>query len=237
MERFFAAFPLADYRRPFAFPDEAAALPNRGLVAGRRDVLPYDPLRLASTARALAGAGEDPRVLARLGVAEVAGRGLITGTRPIVSWADRALVAPDEATALRRLADPSLGDDTIILTGRPPVPPPEGPPAEARSLQILERRPGWYRIETASPQPGFLRVLESDYPGWTARVDGRPAPVVTADGVFLGVPLSAGQHRVELEYRPTSLFVGAGISAAAWLLVGLLLLRGRWSPSRRRRHL
>lgn len=235
LERFFAAFPLGDYRRPFAFPDEAAELPNRGLLVGRRDVLAYDPLRLASTERVLAAVGTDPRALARLGVAEVAGRGPLTGTRPLLSWAPRAVVVADEAAALRRLADPALDDDTVILTSRPPLPPPEGPPATERALRLLERQPGWYRIEVANPEPGFLRVLESAAPGWTARVNGGPAPLVTVDGVLLGVPLSAGQHTVELAYRPASFVVGLGISSGTWLLVALLLLRGRMPPGRERR--
>jgi hypothetical protein len=235
LERFFAAFPLDDYRRPFAFPDEATTLPNRGLLVGRRDLLAYDPLRLAATDRALAAAGDDPRALARLGVAEIAGRGPLTGTRPLLSWAPRAVVVADEAAALRRLADPTLDDDTVILTGRPPLPPPEGPPAAERALRLLERQPGWYRIAVANPEPGFLRVLESAAPGWTAWVNGWPAPLVTVDGVLIGVPLSAGEHTVELAYRPASFVIGAVTSGAAWLLVALLLVRWRTPPGRGRR--
>ncbi|MCS6802265.1 MAG: YfhO family protein [Chloroflexota bacterium] len=230
LDRFFAAFSLSSYQRPFPFPEAAAALPNRGLMVGRRDLLAYDPLRLASTERALAAAGDDPRALARLGVAEVAGGGVLTGTRPLVSWAARAVVVTEEAAALRRLTDPALDDDTVILIGRPPIPPPEGPPTAERAVRVVERAPGWYRIETASPEPGFLRILESAYPGWTAQVDGRPAPLITVDGVLVGVPLSAGQHVVELAYRPASFAVGAALSAAAWLVVALTLLRRRSPP-------
>ncbi|MCL6646726.1 MAG: YfhO family protein [Chloroflexi bacterium] len=224
LEQFFAAFPLDQYDRPFPLPASAAHLPNRGLVNGYRDVLPYDPLRLAATERALAAAGEDARALARLGVAEVAGRGVVSGTRPLVSWATRAVVVPDETAALARLADPALAEDTIVLIDRPPLPPPEGLPAAEQALIIREASAGRYWIETASPDPGFLRVLESSYPGWRVWVDGRPAALTRAEGVFLAVPLSAGRHRVLLAYLPGSWLLGLAVSAIAWPFVIRLAL-------------
>ncbi|MFN8533329.1 MAG: YfhO family protein [Dehalococcoidia bacterium] len=206
-------------------------LPNRGLISGRRDVLSYDPLRLASAGRALAAAGDESIALARLGVGEVAGRGTLSRTRPIVSWASKAVVVTDEAGAFARLFDPALDDDTIVLTGRPPLPPPEGSPDTTR-LEVVEARPGRYLIDIARDRPGFLRVLESAYPGWSAVVDGRPAALMTADGLFLGVPLSAGRHVVLLEYRPWSFAIGVAVSAAAWAVVGIALVRRLVAPGR-----
>lgn len=49
------------------------------------------------------------------------------------------------------------------------------------------------------------------FPGWRARVDGLAAPVLTADGAFLGVPVPLGDHHVTLTYeKPVIALVGGG---------------------------
>ena len=48
--------------------------------------------------------------------------------------------------------------------------------------------------------PGVLVVSETDYPGWSATVDGKPAPLLRADYAFRGVALSAGPHRIERRF-------------------------------------
>ena len=52
-------------------------------------------------------------------------------------------------------------------------------------------------------------------------VDGRPAPLLRANGLFRAVRLTPGHHEVRFTYRPRMLAIGAGVSAAA--AVGLLL--------------
>jgi uncharacterized membrane protein YfhO len=91
-------------------------------------------------------------------------------------------------------------------------------------------REGWNRrtIDLVVAQPGYLVLAYTYYPGWTATVDGRPAEILRADYVLLAVPVEAGQHRVELVYRPLSFIVGAAISGLAVLaMVGLALKERR----------
>ena len=64
---------------------------------------------------------------------------------------------------------------------------------------------------------GLLVVSETAYPGWTATVDGAPAPVLSVDGVVMGVEVPAGAKQVVLEYRPGVLAAGAILSVAAAL--------------------
>jgi hypothetical protein len=49
---------------------------------------------------------------------------------------------------------------------------------------------------------GFLIVSDTFVPGWTARVDGQPAPLFRVDLGFRAVPVPSGIHRVEMRYNP-----------------------------------
>jgi hypothetical protein len=44
-------------------------------------------------------------------------------------------------------------------------------------------------------------------------VDGRPAPVLRANGLFRALWLDAGAHEVALRYRPRALLAGAVVTA------------------------
>lgn len=75
--------------------------------------------------------------------------------------------------------------------------------------------------------PGKLVVLDSNVPGWTAKVDGAAAPVQTYRGLFKSLYVERGVHQVALCYRPLSFRIGVFLSAvAAAMLIGTLA--GAW---------
>lgn len=49
--------------------------------------------------------------------------------------------------------------------------------------------------------------------GWTAYVDGERARIYKANGLFIGIPLTAGSHTLKLVYRTPFLYEGAALSA------------------------
>ena len=105
------------------------------------------------------------------------------------------------------------------------------PEAEAigRALQRGPRQPPVPSLRRSSPERisvtagpltlSLLEVSEHFDPGWSARVDGRPVPVVQVDFATLGVPLPAGQHQVELEFFPPGLREGMWLALAGLALV------------------
>ena len=119
---------------------------------------------------------------------------------------------------------------TVVVEAPGPVFPP-GPLGDARA-QIVEEAPRRLVIETTAGRAAWLVVNDTFAPGWRARVDGRPAEVSRANALVRAVPLEAGAHRVELDYAPRSLVVGAAVSGVSLLVLGGLILGPRW---RRRR--
>ena len=101
-------------------------------------------------------------------------------------------------------------------------------PRPTTTVEPTRPGPGRWRIQARGAQPALVVVAESWFPGWKARVDGAPAPVVQADGSFLGVPVDAGDHLVTLEYhRPGTAVAGRLLTAATLLLVAGLAIRRR----------
>lgn len=63
-------------------------------------------------------------------------------------------------------------------------------------------------------------------PGWRARVDERSAPVLKVDAGLMGVPLAAGEHRVNLHYIPAFLSISTTLTLIS--LATLILCAWKW---------
>lgn len=61
--------------------------------------------------------------------------------------------------------------------------------------------------------------------GWSALQNGQTAPVLKVDLGLLGVPLDAGEHKVELHYRTPFLIYGMAITFVSFLLLAAGLWR------------
>jgi hypothetical protein len=125
----------------------------------------------------------------------------------------------DDAQA-RALAH--LDPRASVILDRAPLPAPigDGRPLTPARLVSADRH---HLVIYAEPTaPGVLVVSETDYPGWSATVDGKPAPLLRADYAFRGVALSAGPHRIEMRFvsRPAR----AGLALSLLGLFGLVAL-------------
>jgi len=106
------------------------------------------------------------------------------------------------------------------------------PRAKAQAgLSIEEVRPERIVIHANAASDALLVLNERWAPGWYARLDGKPAPLVQADTVLMGTPLPAGEHSMEFSYRPRGLIIGRAISLASVIVLGMLLIFGRALPS------
>ena len=60
-------------------------------------------------------------------------------------------------------------------------------------------------VRAGLPQDGYLALLDSYDPDWKVDVDGQPAPLMRANGLFRAVHLNPGDHTVTFRYRPRAL--------------------------------
>ncbi|HHI79313.1 MAG TPA: hypothetical protein ENK02_04995 [Planctomycetes bacterium] len=113
--------------------------------------------------------------------------------------------------------------------GVPHYPRPLGAVREVRLERVGEAALGG-RVD-AGGEASVLHLGMVAYPGWRAWVDGEEAALVALDGVFLGLPLPAGEHRVELRYWPRGFGWCLGLGGGA-LLGALFLASGGFFGSR-----
>jgi len=104
----------------------------------------------------------------------------------------------------------------------------EGREQAGSAARVVEARPGRLVLEVSPGGAGLLVVSQPFYPGWQARVDGRPAPIIRTDYLLQGVPVAArGESRlVELPYRLPAWPALASL-AALLAAVGVGLASGR----------
>ncbi len=138
--------------------------------------------------------------------------------------AANAVVMPDDSQARAALADSGFDpSNTVILADVPAVPMPANAIQSARAATITVYSPE--QVLLTAEGPGTLLLTDAFYPGWTATIDGQPAPIQRADIMFRGLALPPGQHQIEFSYNPRSVWIGFVVSALAW--TGLLILSFR----------
>ena len=98
------------------------------------------------------------------------------------------------------------------------------------SVRITSYEPDEVRVEASLPRSGFLLLLDTYFPGWTASVNGRPARIYCADYNFRAVALPAGKSTIRFAYQPNSFRLGLTLSG-----LSLLALVGVWFWPRKQR--
>jgi hypothetical protein len=98
------------------------------------------------------------------------------------------------------------------------------PSGEAR---VIADEGEWLVVSARADGPALLVVNDAAAPGWTAAVDGRPAPIVTANWLARGVWIPEGEHVVEMRYRTPGLQEGVFVGAATFAFLALLAVRRR----------
>jgi Bacterial membrane protein YfhO len=103
---------------------------------------------------------------------------------------------------------------------------------EVRPLAAAVPGPNTIGVSVEGDERSTLVVMSSWFPGWEARVDGRPAPLRNVGG-FLAADLEPGQHQYEFAYSPPAFWLGLAITLLALATALALVVRDRAAPLRR----
>jgi hypothetical protein len=143
---------------------------------------------------------------------------------PRIRYVARERPPRDPRDAAASLLDPAFDPDhEVLIDGAPPADAPGAP--ESAPIEVLQDDPERVRISLVAPRPGHLVLADCDAPGWAATVDGVPAPIRRANMLFRAVPVPAGRHTVEMNYRPLSVKIGAATSLLGFAALGSLCAR------------
>ncbi len=239
----------------------ASHLPNTGLLDGLPSANNFDPLvpaRYTAFLDALERAAPARRTelldLMDVGREAVGAERSDLGLRYIErSSARRARLVPNAVwvdgpdSALRLLLDPAHDPrSTVVLERIPGAPSTEaagedspgaqrGEPAGEGSIRLLAKdNANRVELQIEAPEGGWAVLHDVWYPGWQASVDGEPAALYAADGLFRAVWVPDGEHTVVFRYPGTIFWIPAGISALTWigLLAWFCILRRRMDDGR-----
>ncbi len=97
-----------------------------------------------------------------------------------------------------------------------------GVTSDSESVRFLRYEPHEVLLEARLKSDGYLVMSENHYPGWKAKVDGRPAELLRANTTFRAVRLAKGEHRIRMVYDPASVKMGLWISLAALGVLSIL---------------
>ncbi len=149
---------------------------------------------------------------------------------------DRQRVVATGDQALRAVTEPEFDATRVAVTEhRLPGIPSQREQVSAPSAgtaRLIEDAGDKVTVEVTARRPALLVITDAFSTGWRANVDGDSRPVERVDYILRGIQVPAGAHRVELVYRPTTSWVGLGLSiVTAGMLLGVVGLDRR----RRRR--
>jgi hypothetical protein len=115
--------------------------------------------------------------------------------------------------------------ESVILEG---ITKSSGSPGSVGEVRWEVDGPQRQELSIRAERTGWVVVTDNFYPGWSARLDGKMAPLLRANHLFRAVAVPAGSHRLVFSYEPTSWRIGA-VGSLASLAAGVIWLfrRGR----------
>jgi hypothetical protein len=125
------------------------------------------------------------------------------------------LLSDDAASRIARSTGTHERPHEAVSQGEPLA----GPAGSAGRAEIVTYAPRRVSVAVEAGTDAYLVLLDADYPGWRATVDGQPATIRRADFLFRAVRVPPGRHTVEFVYDPLSLRLGALVSLVAALAV------------------
>ena len=154
-----------------------------------------------------------------------------TGALPRALLVGRAVPVADGEAAWSAVSGNGFDPRAVVYLEDGAAPLDSGVPAGTVALA----RPGPDELiaTVESDREAILLLGEVAYPGWRATIDGRDAPVLTADYTFRAVRVPAGRHEVRLVFDPPFWRLGWLVAAVTAAAIVVLLAVTSWRARRR----
>lgn len=91
-------------------------------------------------------------------------------------------------------------------------------------VSITSYKPNELSYDVKSDKGGVVVFSEIYYPGWTATVDGKSVEMGRVNYILRAINVPAGNHKVVLTFRPTTVKVTETIAYVGYALLVLILL-------------
>jgi hypothetical protein len=132
---------------------------------------------------------------------------------PAAYLASRLMLASSDVEAFNRMISPGFRPGADVTVGE--LPPGWNDGEELRAagdVSVGVWCEEQIRLRVRTGEKAFLVVNDSHFPGWEARVDEIPSRIFRANVLVRGVVVPAGDHVVDLSYRPRPFRVGVIVS-------------------------
>lgn len=216
------AAPLARLARASALVDAEPAKKLRLLQVGavQRVVALHDPPFLARRAVVEGLFAEPIRVLD------------VPGTLPRTYVVGRArLAAPDDEVGVLLADDFDPRAELVLPAGSDVSGVPQEAPFSGTS-RLVRATTSSVWLEATLSRPGWVVLVDAHDAGWSARVDGRAAPLLRANHAFRALRVEAGRHLVHMVYRPGTVPLAGAVSVLALAAALGTLVRPASAPLR-----
>jgi len=151
---------------------------------------------------------------------------LNTAALPRALLVYRSQVAHDHAAAWEAIHAPGFDPaERVVLEQGEPL---SADPGDGeRHVSFVRYGLNEIELTARTPVSGYLVLSDVYYPGWQATVDGVPVEVLRADYVLRAIPLSPGEHSIQMTFAPWTWCVGLAVSLFTWLGLAIWVARQR----------
>lgn len=91
-------------------------------------------------------------------------------------------------------------------------------------MEVSEYGDNYVKAEVNAEADGLLYTSIIYDEGWSVYIDGREADYISIGDALMAIPVTAGQHSIELKYYPEGKAAGRGITVISVILLAVLIV-------------
>ncbi|MFN5361743.1 MAG: YfhO family protein [Bacteroidota bacterium] len=104
------------------------------------------------------------------------------------------------------------------------------------SIQLIYNDNDRIAYSSRSAANGFAVFSEIYYAdGWVATIDGKETPIIRTNYVLRGLPIPAGEHRIEFQFKPASFYNSSRAGLVSSVLIWVLLFMAAFQAFKKNR--